>query len=62
MAKGESLSRHLEPARELRAKVFVNDIEYDDRNIVEFKLDETVNPTDSFAIGTAAAAKLGSRW
>lgn len=48
----------LQPARELRAKVFVNETEYDDRSIASIILDETVNPTDSFAIGTAASAKL----
>lgn len=55
---GRELIPALEPARELRAKVFIDDVEYDDHNIVSMVLDETVNPTNSFAIGTAAAAKL----
>ncbi len=48
----------LQPARQLRAKVFINEVEYDDSNIISIVLDETVNPSDSFMIGAAASAKL----
>ncbi len=51
-----------EPDRELRAKVLVTTggvtTEYDDQNIAAISLDETVNPGDSFSIGSAASAKL----
>jgi predicted nucleic acid-binding Zn-ribbon protein len=47
-----------QPARSFSAKVQIRSNEYDDEHIAEIILDETVNPSDSFALGSAASAKL----
>lgn len=47
-----------QPSRSLNAKVQIRGSWYDDTNTVEIVLNETVNPSDSLALGSAPAAKL----
>ena len=47
-----------QPSRSIRARVMIRNTEFDEDSIIDFKVVETVNPADSFQIGTAAAAKL----
>lgn len=46
------------PSRQLDARVTIGDVVFDDENIVEITLDETVNPDDSITLGSVASSKL----
>lgn len=46
------------PSRQFYARVKIDGIEFDDENIVEITLDETVNPDDSLTLGSVASSKL----
>lgn len=47
-----------QPSRAFNAKVLIRDVEYIDENIVEIVLNETVNPDDTFSLGSAASTRL----
>jgi len=46
------------PSREFSARVMIDGVVFDDENIVEITLDETVNPDDSLTLGSVASSKL----
>lgn len=47
-----------EPSRIVSSKVLIRDVEYSDDYIIEISTDESVNPEDSFALGSTASTKL----
>lgn len=46
------------PSRSFSAKVLINEMYYDDENIVEISIDESVNMDESFMVGSIASTKL----
>lgn len=46
------------PNRDFQSIVTIRDTIFDDNNIIEFSLEEDVNPEDSFMIGSVASNKL----
>ena len=48
----------LAPNRRFTSRVFVRGVEFTDETIVDFRIEETVNPDDSFMIGSVGATKL----
>lgn len=46
------------PSRLFNGKVFIRGLEYDDEYIEDFTIDETVNPDESFVLGSVASSKL----